>query len=379
MSGVTGARSIRSVRGARAACLRAPVLGLVFLAMAACDVSGQRATQPPARADQQSNGRVDHRAKTSVEKFEWRASNSAPKGCPIDIISGDFYFPGGGGLYIPTAGIHAGWGREVSAHVVGPDQKSLPDSMEVVFFSYLEDRFYRGRFALPRDSIARLFAQGYRSFLTPSGHATYDALVAGVAPGGAVAVWASGGERQVEVFFGKAEPADLDWHRAMDAPPTVDRRGFVTSSLAEAAQSDPLVPIMMQHVPVGRWAAYRTRYHWRPAFEGIDRPERLDRVEFVNGERDYILLQPAGSGDVARPAPRFLIVDEARDKTSYRVSFDEQEITEAFAYLGAEGKPFELVFVKAARDGKPTLDVLVRDATETVPLRKAAVQAYGAG
>ena len=301
-------------------------------------------------------------------KFEWDASNSAPLGCPIDLVSGDFFYPDGS-LYIPPATLHSGWGREVSAHVVGPDQKPLPDSMEVLFFSYLEDRFYHGRFALPRDSITRLFREGFPRTFGRSPHDTYTSLVAGVAPGGAVAVWASGSERQVEVFFGQAQPAtDLDWHKAMQMPAKVDRHQFVAATLAQEAEFDSLVRPMMAHVPVGRWAAYRTRYRWRPVFEGMPRPTNLDRVVFLNGERDVLVLDPQGPNEVVRPVPGFLIVENTRDDLSYRVTFDSEEIAAAFARLGAGEAAVELVFSRTLRNGAPALDVAVRRGTESVPL-----------
>ena len=79
----------------------------------------------------------------------------------MQLVSGEFRWAGGGSLYIPSATLHGGWGRAVSLHVVGDELKPLPDSVEVLFFSFLENKFYQGRFALPRDSIARLFREGF--------------------------------------------------------------------------------------------------------------------------------------------------------------------------------------------------------------------------
>jgi hypothetical protein len=304
-----------------------------------------------------------------MQTFEWLASNSGPKGCPMEILDGDLLFPGGA-LYIPKASVHAGWGRQVSQHVVGAERKPLPDSVAVLFFSYLENQLYRAALPLPRDSIARLFQEGFRAYDDPAGRGTYDALVVGVAPGGAVAVWASGTERQVEVAFGRAEPVDLDWHRAMEAPPDVDRRAFVESELADAATRDPLVPVMRRQVPVGRWAAYRTRYKWRPTFEGMGAPRVLYRVEFVNGERANVELPLAGADERAGlPAPRRFLADDPQSGRRLRPQFDEEEITAAFARAGAGGRPVELVFAAPA-PGAADPRVLVRGGGETVELRK---------
>ena len=320
------------------------------------------------------------RAEKPADRYEWTASNSAPLGCPVWLLGGNFSFPGGdGGLYIPSATLHSGWGIEVSAHLAGDDLKPVPDRMNVLYFSYLEDRFYQGTFPLARDTIAQLFRTGYRSFRDPSGHATYDALVAGVAPGGAVAVWASGGERQVQVFFGRAEAADLDWHQTLRMPASVNRQTFVARDLAEAGRTDPLVAVMRKHPPAfDRWAGFQPRYRWRQTFEGVGAPARPERVQYVNGERDFTVrpLEP-GAADATLAAPRTLGFDDSRTGRTYDLTFDEDEVTAAFARVAAAGRPFELVLAAPAAGAGAKLHVTVRSPTEEVPLRNVKVAVYG--
>lgn len=302
----------------------------------------------------------------------------------MQIVSGGFASPGDeGSLYIPPAILHDGWGEEGSVHVV--EQKlPLPNRMSVLSYSFLEDRFYEGTFALPVDSITRLFREGYRSYRTPGGHDTYDVLAVGVAPGGAVAVWANGSERQVEVFFGRAAPANLDWHQALGMPAHVDRRSEVARELDEDARTDSLVPLMMRNMPTAdRWAAYRTRYRYRQVFEGVSPPARPERVVYVNGERDYTVrpLEPAEQ-QASRPVPGFLGFDDGRTKLVYDLTFDEQEIAAAFAKVGAGGRPVELVFAAppaGARAGGPELQVRVRGDADSVVLRNVKVEVAGPG
>ena len=40
---------------------------------------------------------------------------------------------------------------------------------------------------------------------------TYHRIVAGVSPGGGVAVWLNGFNRKLQVFYGKAQEVHLDW------------------------------------------------------------------------------------------------------------------------------------------------------------------------
>lgn len=160
-------------------------------------------------------------AVTRMERFEWLAGTSAPKGCPMSLVSGEFHLADGNSLHIsPESRLNSGWGAHLAVDVVGDELKPVPQELEVLFYSYLEDRFYHGAFPLPRDSITRLFREGYRSTRDPSGRTTYKFLVAGVAPGGAVAVWASGQGRQTEVLFGRASSSTWTGTWPWTCPPT---------------------------------------------------------------------------------------------------------------------------------------------------------------
>src|SRR5690625_3500537 len=93
---------------------------------------------------------------TNSDKFDWKATESAPKNFPIKIIDGTFIYHGrsdGTGLYVPSGGLlDKGWGEMISSHIVGPDLKPLPDRLKITFFSYLEDQFYEGVFDLPYET-----------------------------------------------------------------------------------------------------------------------------------------------------------------------------------------------------------------------------------
>jgi hypothetical protein len=306
-----------------------------------------------------------------MDKFEWLASNSAPAGAPMSIRAGAFFYAGGGSLYIPPATLHEGWGTAGSIHLVGEDTKPLPDRVEVTFMSYLENRLYSGSFPLPHAQIVTLFQEGYRSFLGDSDWQTYNKIVVGVAPGGVVAVWVSGVERQVEVFFGQAKEVDGDWHSIMGFPNHVQRAQFVAESLADAATVDPLVRLMIEQTPIGAWALYRRLYNWRPVFEGMAVPDRLRRIRFFNGERDYVLLSQQGlSEPVARPVPSSISFVEPSTRWAYEITFEEQETISAFERLGTDGQPLELAFVTIEDGIRSTFDIVLRNKEEAVTLRK---------
>ncbi|MGD8177467.1 DUF2931 family protein, partial [Marinimicrobium sp. ARAG 43.8] len=148
-----------------------------------------------------------------MTKAEWLASESAPKEYQMKVISGTFLYPGKDyGLYVPSGKtVYGGWGKPISTHVTGPDQKPLPDRLQITYYSYLEDQFYYGEFDLPYETIVRSFKEGYGDHRTPTGHLTYRRITVGMAPGGSVAVWLVGIGKTTEIFFGKAEPIEYDW------------------------------------------------------------------------------------------------------------------------------------------------------------------------
>ena len=75
--------------------------------------------------------------KPNNAKFEWSATENAPKHYPMEIIQGTFYYKGEKdlGLYIPGGGtLKAAWGKFISSQVSGDKFKSLPDRLKITFF-----------------------------------------------------------------------------------------------------------------------------------------------------------------------------------------------------------------------------------------------------
>lgn len=100
-----------------------------------------------------------------MDKFDWQASESAPRYYPMRILAGSLsYHDGSGSLYIPDGSdIDKGWGLGISSHVTGERLKPLPNRLGISFFSYTENQFYQGKFDLPYDKILKLFQEGYYS------------------------------------------------------------------------------------------------------------------------------------------------------------------------------------------------------------------------
>lgn len=158
-------------------------------------------------------------------RFDWSASDSAPEYFAMKIISGTLRYhnaPSGAGDNVPGGGVIShGWGLLNSIQVTGEALKPLPDKLDISFFSYMEDQFYRGTFDLPYDTILKLFqeeeAKPKRKTMDGKELPNNYKIIVGVAPGGTVAVWLRS-QGTKELFFGKAQKVEMDFAKAFRIP-----------------------------------------------------------------------------------------------------------------------------------------------------------------
>lgn len=319
-----------------------------------------------------------------MDKFDWQASESAPQNYPMKILSGGLdYHDGSGSLYVPNkVRLHNGWGTGRSSHIVGPDLKPLPSRLGISFFSYTENQFYLGKFGLPYDKILKLFQEGYYSY-TQEKQITYDQIVVGIAPGGAVSVWLAGINKTTEVFFGQAEKADVEWSNFTNAT-HISREEYVRSGIQESLKTpEALAALKKNGIPFGLWNTYRTRYVWQPLFTNMPlRDGQIDVINYFNGEQDY-LVYPLDKTAAAstRPVPRqldFVWMPPGRTKgRSIELYFHEPEILDAFKKLGANNQPLQLEMRIEVIDGKSDFTIWVRNDKDKIELKRTEMKNYG--
>jgi len=281
-------------------------------------------------------------------EFKWYATECGPEHYPMEIRQGTFFYKDrNDGLYIPSgATLHDGWGEGVSLHVTGPERKPLPDRVEVYFYSYAENQFYRGKFDLPYERIKHLFQKGFED--DPK-KPHYDAIMIGVAPGGAVTVWLDG-RRVTEVFFGYAEKINIDVGKGLDVPLVSKSEAdeYTNQVLIDSLTEDELENLKKNGIPFGTWARYRNSYNWEPLFKnGEIFPETQIISQFLNGESYRIPALPTDQTEnPSRPLPRELSFSVSVDNEliHYTIKFEEFELMEAFEKLGANGEKVYIEF-----------------------------------
>ncbi|WP_341938819.1 DUF2931 family protein [Marinimicrobium sp. C2-29] len=313
-----------------------------------------------------------------MTKADWMASESAPKDYPMKVVSGTFLYPGKDhGLYVPSGKtVYGGWGKSISTHVVGPDQKPLPDRLHITYYSYLEDQFYRGEFDLPYETIVKMFNEGFQSHKTPPKTKRYHKIAVGMAPGGSVAVWLIGAGKTTEIFFGQADPIDYDWKKYwtdsfMNDHPK-PREDYYEDSLEQFLTPEERKRLEEEGIPFDKWSRMRTHYHWRPKFFRMTGPDSPGTINYVNGEL-YHLRYPLSEEDAAKPRPLPKRMSFHSGNYLYIIHFDEDEMLEVFEKMADGDNPLYLDIAPGLPRSETAIRVRNKD-DEHIDLEKITVE-----
>lgn len=229
------------------------------------------------------------------ERFDWSPGVGAAHLYPMDLYFCAFIYSNGNKVSPARLSLLDGtWGQENGISVVGDQFKPIPVALEISWLSYTENKFYKGFFRLPYDKILRLFKQGYKDLIWQDNkltfkHMDYNTIAAGLAPGGVVVVWISGGPMITEIGRFKAEETTIKMEDFAPNAFTGDRTAFVKSIM----DSDPDATdnLRKNGIPFGLWDKYRQRFNQRPVLE-FDQEHKGELssiyLNYYNGERDVV-------------------------------------------------------------------------------------------
>ena len=206
------------------------------------------------------------------EKYEWGAGISTEIGFPVRIYAGRV-----GDVSI-MASFTASFDRPDDGWGVGTQEgsmmKQLPKDIDIVWYSYVEDCFYRVKADLDYPKLLKLFREGYKerannleAFPKGYGEETFRTFVVGLAPGGVVVVWVEGPMRQIEIGRFQAEKINLKQPEGLDDH---DALIFSEQERKETLEDERFRPkhIREKPTPFGLWDDYRDiKYPWYPTFE----------------------------------------------------------------------------------------------------------------
>ncbi|MEQ8901400.1 MAG: DUF2931 family protein [Roseovarius sp.] len=298
-------------------------LGAFFLLVAPADVSGKD---------------------TKLARFEWIATNSAPKAYPVRLLRADLVLADGSELYVPdNRTIHQGWGVPGATHIVGEAEKELPANLSATWFSYVEDKFYTIDTKLPVDVFQRLAEKGIASPQRGTRHA-FDRLIFGFGPEGEGAIWFSAHANTIDVFRFKGSEVPVEWSELIDNP-DVSRPEFIRSVLESTLGREAAQDALRTGYRAGTWPRRQQRWGWDLNVSGAAEISLL-RFSALNGEVFHFFddLEP-NVDHVRYGAPREILLHWrglAGQSRSATVRFDAQETLAAFEELAATGDAITL-------------------------------------
>ena len=347
------------------------------LALTNCQSGTSSSTMTPAAA-------------TAADRFELSVGPAVPDGYPATIYEGRVRLPGGGALPIPAGHFLPGsWGSSGTGMPGGV--VPVPDSLELLWFSYADNKFYEGRFLLPRERMRTLLREGIW-VQSEQKHETYNELTVCLLPTGVVVVWLSG-RNQVLLGRYQCRETTLDWGTFM---PKADRAEAVEEGLDEAKMpAEVRAQIAAGTLTAKQWDDYLPRYPWKLEFS--QKLQLYDYgVNYLNAEVFDYPTVPDPKGPEAdlnatafrqhllavsdKPVPEDLILfvrGTYGDQHQIRLDpFDEAETMAAFRTLhtAAPGQPLTLHVEVDSLFRKGTLTL--RQGSKSLELRKTKVRFF---
>jgi len=323
--------------------------------------------------------------KYQTEKFRLSAGPCAADGYWVTIQSASFVNSQGTGFPVPSGHtLRSTWGASGTAWAVGDEFQTVPERLTALWFSYAEDKFYQGDFALPQQKLYELLKQGTWD-IQKQKQVTYNSFTVCMLPKGVVVVWLTGGN---QVLVGRyqaheIQPSAADYQRYYGP---ADRASMVKET-REEMPAHVQAEIKAGTLSTKQWDEYLQTYPWQVAFN-VPFPLYEYNVSFVNAERisdpltrdgltpyRQYLLTPA-----PKPAPgAAYFYGTAEHGGRYLVqarAFDKVETLAAFRALHAASpkSPITLLVTLDKPYQKATLTL--QNEAKKIPLTKTPVQVF---
>jgi hypothetical protein len=338
---------------------------------------------PPATAPMSANPPTPARLHRPDGKFALLATPGTADGYPVRFEQAHFLTPDGGSFPVPYGHLLRGnWGGSAVYWAVGEEYQAVPDSLEICWFSYPEDKFYEGHFRLPQERLRALLERGLWERESQS-YFTYSTLNVCVIPTGGVVVWLSAGQSN-KVLLGRYQAQQIAYDYARFRP-GVDRVEAVrlTRALlsAQVQQEIAMGPLSSQ-----KWDAYLTTYPWQLAFshpltltrfslgffsaEAIGDPYSADEVA-----QAQLVLAPSPKA-VPRSAMLYVAGPSGRQRLFKVVPFDEAQTLAAFQTLHAQDPHAVITLYVDTDEDLHHAMLSLRTGGQVIALTKTSVQVF---
>jgi hypothetical protein len=314
-----------------------------------------------------------------IKKFEWYPSECAPELYPINIVSAKLILNNYSIVDVPSGSDMAnGWGAIGRTHIVGDDNKSLPESLQVLWFSYVENEFYQGDFVLPKDSLTKLFNEG---FIDPNTMKRdhYDRIVVGFAPGGYVAVWAKGGQITTEIGFFKAKSVDYDWQKfslGLDK----SREDYIASALDNALNPDQRKIAAVPFSWKGKYEDDYRKVYSLSITNTLEARVSGALISYFDGSAEYHVSETAADRwNLHQTIPQRIVwhwTSDSRKELQTEIIFDETEIMDAFKKLNSEHPHEPLAMLTEVVPATYSVSVILKNRFDSIVVKQCIISTY---
>jgi hypothetical protein len=317
-----------------------------------------------------------------TERFDLTAGPAAAEGYPMEIVEGRFPTSDGKSIPFGPEFLEGDWGLAHSGIVSGDGTAPAPDSLEIRWYSYPEDKFYQGRFLLPQKRIYDLLKQGYWNTETEK-QETYKTLTTCLLPKGVVVVWLSG---QNQVLIGRYQGQEIDF----DFKQFNEKANRPLMVAQEQAKLPDTVQAQIRSGTLSSqpWDEYLKTYNWKLEFnqpikllhqgvgyfnaEDINYPPTPDLAAYTK-----TLFEPD-----AKPVPKNMLLQVdagfGRKRELLIDSIDEAETLAAFRTLHAARPAAPLVLLVETDERVTKARLFVKNDQQQVELSKTHVDVYTA-
>lgn len=311
-----------------------------------------------------------------MKTTEWLPTECAPAGYPMTIIKAALIDGEGKHISVPEGKIlNNGWGEQGSTRILNETNTIVPEKLEVEWFSYTENKFYKGSVNLPADLLATYFTEGFISPDTKSKQ-DYDLIKVGVAPGGFVSVWISGEAITKEVLSTRVEETAYEWSKFFDNP-DMSREKYIESTLKNTLGDSAYQKLINNPRPDGFWMRYQQKYTWKPQLIGLNASHEIIFKTF-NGESEYIFTE-SPDNSTARGVIKDAEVrwsGPSNQKFMAKVQFDEEEIFAAFTRLTSKSTTEPLLLKFEIGNADASLRISLANGSSFYELTKCITRIY---
>jgi len=315
----------------------------------------------------------------SAEKYEWQEGISCPKNYPVIVLNGNFSINithSGDPYYkIENKIYDLNWSIDEPTSVSEFDKKRvMPDSLHVLWYSIIEKTYYQLDTPLNKQKITTLFRNGFSS-KNSSGifDNTFDYIIAGLAPGGDVAVWTrSNWGHSAEVGFYKAQK--MDSLKIPEFSRTECQEKLKRAISGNDLKWSKILNSKKDSIPYGIWRdKYRQKFNWKFQCNLESKLEDSDiKIKLFNGEEFILINDELSEKEISPKAVpseiKLIHLYQKKTKRSW-ADLDENDVYKAFKTLSAENKNTPIIIECNLNNQGEIESVNAKNKSKTIQLK----------